>query len=171
MHALRTAPSGLISGTPKAWLQIESFMITSLVVAFALGRQSYGDHDREIRSQIQATYDGYAKAVLAHDLDGTMAYLTPDIVWAYPNGKEQHGSEIRDGLKSWEDSIKPGTKLRFSIDRLKIDSDDQIEAYVTLHYKAPEATSERTTRWHDTWVQAHGRWQNSRGEQLASKKK
>ena len=147
------------------------------MVAFALslilGYQMYGSPDQKVRDEIQATYDGYAKAVLSHDLDGTMNFLTPDIVWVYANGKEQHRSEIRDGLKQWEDSIKPGTKMHFTIEKLDVKSDDKLEAFVTLHVSTPEMIAakekERTSKWHDTWVKTHGRWQNIRGEQLARK--
>ena len=134
----------------------------------------YGSHDQQVREEIQATYDGYARSVLKHDLDGTMGYLSPDIVWVYPNGKEQHGSEIRKGLQAWEDSIKPGTKMHFSIEKLQIDSDDQVEAFVTLHYISPEDAAakkpERASQWHDTWIKSHGRWLNSRGVALGNKK-
>lgn len=135
----------------------------------------YGSPDQQIREEIQSAYDGYARSVVHHDLNGTMGYLTPDIVWLYPNGKEQHGSEIRTGLKAWEDSIEPGTKLSFSIERLKVDSDDQVEAFVTLHTRLPDKDGakrpEHDSHWHDTWVKSHGRWLNSKGIALASAKK
>jgi len=143
----------------------------TIAACLVLGSQMYGDRDQKVRDDMQATYDGYARAVLAHDLDGTMAFLTPDIVWIYPNGRQQHSAEIRTELKQWEDSIKPGTKMHFSIERLKMDTDDRLEAYVTLHYRTPEMISankpEATSKWHDTWIQSHGRWRNVRGEQLA----
>jgi ketosteroid isomerase-like protein len=147
-------------------------MVTSLVVAFAFGRQMYGSHEQQVREEIQATYDGYADSVLHGQLDRTMSFLTPDIVWVYPNGKEQHGSEIRAVLKAWEDSIKPGTKLFFTIEQLKIDSEDQLEAFVTLHSRMPGSKGpDQKSHWHDTWVKSHGRWQNSRGVALAPAKK
>ena len=131
----------------------------------------YGDRDQKVRDEIQSTYDGYAHAVLTHDLDGTMDFLTPDIVWIYPNGKQEHSSEIRTHLKQWEDTIKPGTKMHFSIEKLKIDTDERLEAYVTLHYRTPAMISankpEATSRWHDTWIKSHGSWRNVRGEQMA----
>ena len=149
-------------------------MVTFLAAAI-VSRQMYGNSDDKIRDQIQSTYDGYAKSVLNHDLDGTMNFLTSDIVWVYPGGKEQHRDEIRDGLKQWEDSITPGTKMHFTIEKLKIDSDSQVEAYVTLHYLSPEMKAankaERTSKWHDTWLLSpHGNWQNVRGEALGQSK-
>lgn len=148
-------------------------MVTALAT-IALASQMYGDSSQKVRDEIQSTYDGYARSVLKHDLDGTMGFLTPDIVWVYPNGKEQHSSEIKSGLKQWEDSIKDGTKMHFSIEKLVIDSDEKVEAFVTLHYSTPEMIAkkdpERQSHWHDTWIKSHGSWKNVRGEQLANKK-
>lgn len=146
----------------------------SVAVALAFGHQMYGNSDQKVREEIQATYDGYSKAVLGKDLDKTMSFLTSDIVWVYPGGKEQHRDEIRTAMKQWEDSITSGTKIHFVIDKLKIDSDSKIEAYVTMHYMSPEMKSankpEGLSKWHDTWVKNNDRWQNSRGEELPMKK-
>lgn len=149
-------------------------MLTAALASVLLGRQMYGDHDRQVREDIQSAYDGYARAVVNRDVDGTMAYLTPDIVWIYPNGKEQHGSEIRKSLEAWEHSIPAGTKIRFTIERIQIDSDDQAEAFVTLHSISREDAKakkpDHQSHWHDTWVRSHGRWLNIRGVELPTNK-
>ena len=148
-------------------------MITTLL-AIILAPQMYGDRDRQIRDEVAQAYATYAKAVLGHDLDGTMNCLTSDVVWIRPNGKQSHRQEIRQELKAWEDSIKPGTKMNFTIEKFRVDSDEKAEAWVVLHYSEPGQTEKKggpKDMWHDTWVKSHGRWQNSIGVQVPAKSK
>ena len=141
------------------------------VVAFVVAQ--YVSPEQKVKEELRDAYGNYARAVLKHDLEGTMRMLTPDIVWVFPDGRTQKRDEIRAGLEQWENSITKGSKLKFTIEKIKIISDDQVEAWVTLHFRSAEMikakTPENNSQWHDTWVKLRGDWKNSRGEQLVFK--
>ena len=66
----------------------------SLIGIAVLGGQVYGDRTPNIREEIQNTYAGYARAVLRRNIDDTMSYLTPDIVWVQ-RGRRNDREQIR----------------------------------------------------------------------------
>ena len=124
-----------------------------------------------LRAELQRTYDGYADACLHHDLERTMAFLTPDVVWKYPGGRQQTAAEIRPELKRFCDSLRPGATMRFTLERVVPQRDGSVAAFVALFVNAPLADGgsrppRPPARWHDTWVRGKSGWQNKIGELL-----
>ena len=142
-----------------------------LALTLVAGAAWSADSDVTLKKQVAKTYAAYSKAVLRKDINGVMKILTPDVVWILGNGKTQHVDEVRKGLIEWMNSIEPGTKMSFEIEKFNVDSPDKTEATVVLHITAPgpKRKEKFKNEWHDTWVRNNGAWQNSIGEQIVQK--
>src|SRR5437588_8633044 len=98
------------SGTFGQLFSGSANMMLSLIGIAVLGGQVYGDRAANIRDEIQNTYAGYARAVLRRNIDDTMGYLTPDIVWVQ-RGRRNDREQIRKSMLGWEQTTKDGSKF------------------------------------------------------------
>jgi ketosteroid isomerase-like protein len=125
----------------------------------------------DLRAEIQHAYDGYADACLHHNIRRTMAFLTDDVIWKFPNGQQQNRAQIRPGLDQWCKSLPRGTTMRFTIESVEQGPGGEAIALITLDVVKPLADggtlASPPAHWRDTWVRNKRGWQNRIGEELA----
>ena len=124
------------------------------------------DKDGEVRQQIEDCYARFCKATLGNDIDAVMGTFTPDLVWMEQKDHPIDREAVRKELVQFMASFKPGSRFWVHIEKFKIDSDDQVEAYAASHFAGPDGKDQAPGKpkfvFHDTWVRIGGVWKNSR---------
>jgi ketosteroid isomerase-like protein len=113
----------------------------------------------EVRGEIAAAYDGYARACMNKDIAAMMSFITDDAEWRLADGTVQHRAEIEPGLKEFIASIPAGATVSFTLDRVTAESPDKAVVDAVLHLDA--ADKHTTVGWLDTWVKGPSGWQSS----------
>lgn len=124
-----------------------------------------------VNAELKEAYAGYATAILKHDIDAVMGFLAPDILWKYPDGKSDDAKKIRPAMKSWIITLKPESKLWFTLKKI-VPKKDSVEVWAVMNFDgwvmrgAKASPAKFTSAWHDTWVRTKSGLRNKVGENL-----
>jgi ketosteroid isomerase-like protein len=113
----------------------------------------------EVRGEIAAAYDGYARAVMDRDIAAMMTFITDDAEWRLADGTVQHRAEIEPDLKKFIASLPAGAVVSFTVDRVTAKSPDKAVVDAVMHLDAGDKHT--TVGWLDTWVKGPSGWQSS----------